>query len=80
MRVERGLELGVEIAHAGGALVHRSEDLNVAHGVEPFPMSRDKLGAERDGFREAIVGGVGDDEREIAPGLRVFEVVRSGRE
>ncbi len=33
--IERGLELGVEVAHAGDAAVHRREHLDVGHRVEP---------------------------------------------
>ena len=37
-RVERGLELDVERAGAGGAPVHRVQHLDVLHGVEPEPL------------------------------------------
>ena len=79
-RVEGRLELGVEIADAGDALVHRGEDLHVVDRVRPLEFSRDKLGDELDDFADAILGIGGGDEVEVGPDLGAGDVGEDGAE
>ena len=73
--VERGLELEVEVADPGGAFVHGGENLHVTAGLQPRIVGGDKLGAEGEGFLQAVFGVAGDDEGEVGPGLELFQRV-----
>ena len=79
-RVECGLQLEVEVGHAGHALVHRSEYLHVVHGVRPLQLPRHELGAKLADLFETVLRRIGRDEREVGPHRRGVDVGRRGRD
>ena len=56
VRVQRALELLVEVGHAGHPLVHGREHLHVVDRVQPAVVPRDELGAEREHLLQAVLG------------------------
>jgi hypothetical protein len=79
--VERRLELEVEVGDARDPLVHRGHHLDVRDRVGPAVVPRDELRAELDHLADAVLGGVGRDEREVARRLDGRDVrARGGSE